>query len=128
MTSPEQTTTQTGIPLQGTLHLQVVGGAVQSIPVNLSGTDGYIIGRSDSRSTFIPDIDLAEYKALEKGVSRRHAVFLRRQDRLVLLDLGSVNGTFLNGRRLKPDEPCALNIGDKLGFGDLIVLLAEIEQ
>lgn len=128
MNTPQETATQPGIPLEGTLHLQVVGGAIQSVPVNLAGTDGYIIGRSDSRSTFIPDIDLAEYKALEKGVSRRHAVFLRRHDRLVLLDLGSVNGTFLNSRRLKPDEPYALNIGDKLGFGDLTVLVAEIEQ
>jgi pSer/pThr/pTyr-binding forkhead associated (FHA) protein len=128
MTVSQEAAAQPGIPLQGTLHLQVLGGPIQSIPVNLAGTDGYIIGRSDSRSTFIPDIDLSEQKALEKGVSRRHAVFLRRQDRLVLLDLGSVNGTFLNGQRLKPDEPYALNIGDKLGFGDLTVLLAEMEQ
>lgn len=83
-----------------------------------------VLGRSDSRSSYIPDIDLAEMKALEKGVSRRHAAFVHMEEKLCILDLGSINGTFLNGTRLKADTPYQLSAGDQLGLGDLVVTLS----
>ncbi|MBL8117922.1 MAG: FHA domain-containing protein [Anaerolineae bacterium] len=96
----------------------------QDVEIPLAGTDGYVLGRSDSRSSYIPDIDLAHFKALEKGVSRRHAAFVRYQQKLHILDLSSVNGTFLNGKRLKPDVPHMINSGDQLGLGDLVLTLS----
>jgi len=42
-------------------------------------------------------------------VSRRHARFERVEDRFEVCDLGSVNGTFVNGRRV---ERQALRVGD----------------
>ncbi len=110
--------------MDSSLTLQVSDNSVQSVKVSLATTDGFVLGRSDSRSSFIPDIDLAEFKALDKGVSRRHAVFVRYQDKIHILDLSSINGTFLNGKRLKPDTPYLVNSGDELGLGDLVLLLS----
>lgn len=110
--------------MDSSLILQLSDNPAQSLKVPLSNTDGYVLGRSDSRSSFIPDIDLAEFKALDKGVSRRHAVFVRYQSKLHILDLGSINGSFINGKRLKPDIPYMVNSGDELGLGDLVFLLS----
>jgi hypothetical protein len=48
-------------------------------------------------------------------VSSRHASLTRQGDVIVLDDLGSRNGTLLNGRLLK--APTALSPGDRLGIG-----------
>jgi pSer/pThr/pTyr-binding forkhead associated (FHA) protein len=45
------------------------------------------------------------------GASRRHARIVREGDRFFLEDLGSANGTLLNGARI---ERCALEVGDEL--------------
>ncbi len=113
--------------MESRLLLQATDNTLQSVQVSLLTTDGFVLGRSDSRSSFITDIDLAEFKALEKGVSRRHAALVRYQEKLHLVDLASINGTFLNGKRLKPDIPYMLTSGDQLGFGDLLLSLS-LEQ
>ena len=48
-------------------------------------------------------------------VSRRHARITIRADRMLLEDLGSHNGTFLNGRRL--DKAVELHDGDIISLG-----------
>ena len=48
-------------------------------------------------------------------VSARHAAVVRAGDRWVLRDLGSRNGTFVNGRRINADQELAS--GDRLRFG-----------
>lgn len=53
-------------------------------------------------------------------VSSRHASLTRRGDKVVLDDLGSRNGTLLNGRRLK--APTALSPGDRVGIGPNVEL------
>lgn len=50
-------------------------------------------------------------------VSRRHAILTRRAGSYYLTDLGSTNGTYLNGRRL--GAPARLRSGDELRFGAL---------
>jgi pSer/pThr/pTyr-binding forkhead associated (FHA) protein len=45
------------------------------------------------------------------GASRRHARIVREGERFFLEDLGSANGTLLNGARV---ERCALEVGDEL--------------
>jgi len=72
------------------------------------------LGRLDAASATFPDIDLTPDGGLEKGVSRRHAKITRKGDELFLEDLGSVNGTFLNGKRLTPYLPHALNDKDEI--------------
>src|SRR3984957_3273566 len=48
-------------------------------------------------------------------VSRRHATITRRASGFELADLGSTNGTFVNGRRLS--DPITLKPGDEIKFG-----------
>jgi DNA-binding winged helix-turn-helix (wHTH) protein len=50
-----------------------------------------------------------------RGVSRRHARIVAEGDRFTLEDMGSKNGTFLNGRRL--EAPAELQDGDRLDLG-----------
>lgn len=90
------------------------------------GITGYILGRSDPRSSYQPDIDLAEYKALELGVSRRHAALVNHQDSVFVLDLDSVNGTYLNGERLQADRPYPLHKNDELRLGSLNLILRKV--
>ncbi len=56
-------------------------------------------------------------------ISRRHARFLMRADGIVIEDLGSTNGTFINGMRVS--APQVLHSGDVITFGENIVVVFE---
>ncbi len=79
------------------------------------------IGRLDAASATFPDVDLTNDGGLEKGVSRRHAKITRRGNEVLVEDLGSVNGTFVNGKRLTPYLPHSLHNGDELQLGKLVL-------
>lgn len=79
-----------------------------------------IMGRSDTGTSFTPDIDLAHQNALELGVSRRHAKLKVNDGEITLIDLNSSNGTFLNGQRLVPNQPRVLHNGDEVRVGKLV--------
>jgi hypothetical protein len=89
-------------------------------PVVLQPAKKTVLGRADVTSTQKPDLDLTPYGALEKGVSRIHAAINRSEDTLTLVDLGSANGTHLNGQRLIPDQPRILRDGDEIRLGKLV--------
>jgi hypothetical protein len=91
----------------------------RSLEVSL--TKGVNIGRLDAVSATFPDVDLADYSGLKKGVSRRHAKIIRREGRVFIEDLGSINGTFLNRKKLTPYFPRLLKNGDELRLGKLIL-------
>ena len=78
-------------------------------------------GRLDAASATFPDIDLTPDKGLEKGVSRRHAKITRKGNDLFLEDLGSVNGTYLNGKRLTPYLPHALKDNDEIRLSRILM-------
>lgn len=61
-----------------------------------------VIGRDDRCDVVIPD----------RQVSRQHASITLRDDGYILKDLGSKNGTFVNGREV--DGPHALQDGDEI--------------
>lgn len=56
-------------------------------------------------------------------VSRQHARLSIQAKRLQLQDLGSANGTFVNGKRLS-GEPVTLQLGDEVAFADLAFVVA----
>jgi pSer/pThr/pTyr-binding forkhead associated (FHA) protein len=79
------------------------------------------IGRLDPSSAWFPEVDLTNDGGLEKGVSRYHAKITRRGREVFIEDLGSVNGTFLNRKKLTPYLSQALKNGDELQLGTLIL-------
>ena len=78
-----------------------------------------VIGRSDPDQSAKPDIDLEAHNAYMMGVSRRHAQILTQNNWISVQDLGSANGTFLNGGRLEEGAQYRLNHGDRLKLGQL---------
>jgi hypothetical protein len=90
------------------------------VPVEIKPQEETILGRYDGSSTSTPTLDLTPYGAYENGVSRIHAAIRRGEDTLTLVDLGSVNGTHLNGQRLIPNQPRVLRDGDEVRFGKLV--------
>ncbi|QPC82518.1 FHA domain-containing protein [Phototrophicus methaneseepsis] len=85
-----------------------------------------VLGRSTSNSPMSPDVDLTSTGAAEAGVSRLHvAVRYEPQDSaLQIYDLGSANGTFVNGQRLHPREVRILRNGDQLRLGKLVIYVS----
>jgi hypothetical protein len=79
------------------------------------------IGRVDPNLNIFPEVDVTDDIAPEKSVSRRHARILREGGRVVVEDLGSVNGTFINSKKLDPYLPEALGSGDTLQLGTLLM-------
>ena len=68
-----------------------------------------IVGRSE-------DVDI---KLPEGEVSRHHAVVFRQAGKLWILDLGSANGTSVNGAAVGP-KPTEIGSGDMLSFGPAV--------
>lgn len=89
-------------------------------PLMIQPARRIIFGRVDENTTARPDVDLTPYGAHEKGVSRQHAVLEINEDTLILMDIGSSNGTFLNGQRLAARQPRLLRDGDEVRFGKLV--------
>ncbi len=54
-------------------------------------------------------------------ISRLHARVLSDHQNVILEDLGSTNGTFVNGRRLETGEEYRLRAGDEVRFGTVAV-------
>lgn len=52
-------------------------------------------------------------------VSRFHAQILRVDNQVMLEDLGSGNGSFLNGKQLSASAPASLKNGDRIKFGPI---------
>ncbi len=71
------------------------------------------IGRESTNNIPINDVE----------VSRKHARLELRGNAYVIQDLGSTNGTFINGQRVT--GPQALNPGDSISLGEGIVLSYE---
>jgi serine/threonine protein kinase len=75
------------------------------------------IGRRDPSQAHFPELDLADD---DRGhASRRHAVIERRGTQYVLTDVGSVNGTLLNGMKVPAHRPQTLQPGDRVRIGDV---------
>ena len=87
----------------------------------LASRNEFTMGRLSEGQPIMPDIDLTPYQAYASGVSRLHAVVKRDTDRVVIMDLGSSNGTYLNGRRLNPHTEEELKHGDVIALGKLKV-------
>lgn len=101
------------------LKLHVEGAAK---PLELQPKGEVILGRRDPATGATPDVDLTPFAGYRMGVSRRHAAIRQGDDNtLNVWDLGSSNGTFLNGQRLNAHRPYPLHDGDELRLGQMII-------
>src|SRR5687768_9799852 len=61
---------------------------------------------------------------LPKGnVSKRHSRIVLKDNRFIVVDLKSTNGTYVNGRKIT--SPLVVKAGDKIYIGDFILTLEE---
>ncbi|HEY4575235.1 MAG TPA: FHA domain-containing protein, partial [Thermoanaerobaculia bacterium] len=68
-----------------------------------------------------PDIDLTPVDN-QRSVSRRHAKIYRRGSKYFFgEEIGTMNATFLNGRRLETGIPSEIKTGDELRFGVVVL-------
>ncbi len=76
------------------------------------------IGRSDPVTGIQPDVDFTPVDP-QRTVSRRHARMRRGEDGTFTLieDVGTMNGTFVNGVRLTAGRPYPVKPGDTVVFG-----------
>jgi hypothetical protein len=90
-------------------------------PIHVEITGRCVIGRVHPRSEERPDLDLNKYGAFFHGVSREHVAITKDGNLLQIEDLGSTNGTYLNGMKLFPHQPRMLRDGDELCLGHLVM-------
>ncbi|MCZ7542435.1 MAG: FHA domain-containing protein [Anaerolineae bacterium] len=96
-------------------------------PLRVSLLHETTLGRKGPPGEPGPDVDLSPYDALDKGVSRIHAIIQNHGNILTLTDLGSTNGTSLNGERLNPQKPRIIKSRDEIRLGRLVMRI-EFEE
>ena len=100
------------------IHLEITNSnRVIETPI----VDTMLLGRIDPTNDVFPEVDLTDESGLEQGVSRRHAQILNKEGHIMIEDMGSLNGTFINGKRLSPYYPEELHHGDQLQLGKLLI-------
>jgi len=87
--------------------------------INIPDQDEFTIGRFVEGQVITPDVDLNLYEAFDKGVSRLHATIRinPEKNKIHLIDLGSANGSSVNGYEIPANSEVPLNHGDVLTLG-----------
>jgi len=81
-----------------------------------------MLGRASEAENYVPDFDMTFYDDGDY-VSRRHARITRGRGGYFITDLGSSNGTTLNGQTLLPNRAYRLRNGDLFKVGLVVVQL-----
>jgi DNA-binding NtrC family response regulator len=97
----------------GRLRLHVIGEqSLQTYPLPASGE--VTIGRAED----------ADIRLDDSQVSRRHATLVMGEP-LKLRDLGSVNGTHIGDRRVAPEAPAEVRVGDVIEVGSTMLIVQQ---
>ena len=91
------------------VKLKVLSGSHEGKEIGIT-TDKFLIGRSES----------CQLRPKSESVSRKHCIIVQKDGRLLIQDLKSRNGTFLNEKRLPTDRASVANSGDQLRIGKLM--------
>ena len=89
----------------------------------LSAPEPIMIGRADPDNNYWPQLDLTDDGGVEHGVSRYHASIQSEPGGPVIIDQNSLNGTWIDEVRLKPQRPYSLPSSARVRFGSLYVHL-----
>ena len=113
---PADTSNMGGALMQGGLILRdVLTG--KRFHIKADDLDEIVIGRVSSDSSYKPTVDLTLVDGHKYGVSRLHATLRRAGSLLVLTDKASINGTFLNGVKLVPEQERIVRDKDEIWLG-----------
>jgi len=98
------------------LHL-VESGKV----IHLSDKKDFTLGRAVEGQSILPDVDLSAYEAFSLGVSRMHVSLRIMNGDVYVMDLGSSNGTKINGQKIVSHVEYSISHGDLVTLGRLKV-------
>jgi pSer/pThr/pTyr-binding forkhead associated (FHA) protein len=93
------------------VSLKVTAGPYKGRIFSFTQHDSFLIGRSPDAHLYLPD---------DRYFSRNHCLLEMNPPHSFLRDLGSTNGTFLNGQRV---QDAYLNNGDRIQCGETILVV-----
>jgi serine/threonine-protein kinase len=93
------------------VNLKVTGGPYKGRIFSFAQHDSFLIGRNPEAHLCLPD---------DRYFSRNHCLLEMNPPHSFLRDLGSTNGTFVNGQRVKD---VYLNNGDRIQCGETILVV-----
>ena len=93
------------------INLKVTAGPYKGRIFSFTQHDSFLIGRSPDAHLYLPE---------DRYFSRHHCLLEMNPPHSFLRDLGSTNGTFLNGHRVKD---AYLNNGDRIQCGETILVV-----
>src|SRR5947199_2312263 len=118
ITSREMPRPDVQVTAEGPERLVHVPSAME---FHLSNGSETTIGRKDPVTGIYPDIDLTPVDN-QRSVSRRHSKIYRRGSKFFFgEEIGTMNSTFLNGKRLETGIPSEIKTGDELRFGVVVL-------
>lgn len=90
------------------VKLKVIGGTHDGREIAV-GDEKFFIGRSES----------CQLRPKSDAISRKHCVIVQKGNAVVVADLRSRNGTFVNDEQLEAEKAHKLRPGDRLRIGQL---------
>jgi sigma-B regulation protein RsbU (phosphoserine phosphatase) len=59
------------------------------------------------------------------SVSKKHALLETKNSKIFFTDVGSTNGSYINGKKVNPNSPIELKNNDQIGVGEVILKFLE---
>jgi len=119
----DPTTTWGTANLDSNAKIMIRVGSPSAQPIEACLTHPLVLGRFEGNDPEI-HVNLETYGATQLGVSRQHASLTLIAKTVMLTDLNSMNGTFLNGRALSPEKHYIVRNGDEIRLGQLVTYIS----